>query len=512
MTRLESPDLAPSPAPDADAGPRTILVGTALSTHQLHHALQATEPTPHWLGCVLPAPAVETAVPPLPVLGRFETLEAAIEAHPPDQVLLSLPLTMSERIRSLAGVLDRLGVAWRFMPTLGDQLAGRTSSRLTGGLPVTGAGQRDPAASPIDPRQLIDRPARRLDQPAIADCLEARTVLVTGAGGSIGAELARTIGRFNPARLILVERGENALFEIDRELDRAFQKLPRDAILHDVTNAPGTDALIKKHRPDVIFHAAAHKHVPMMEDHPAEAVENNFYGTRAAADAADRHGVERFVMISTDKAVNPSSIMGATKRLAELYVQHRAAHSQTTYSMVRFGNVLASACSVLTIWSRQLAQGGPITVTHPAMYRYFMTIPEAAGLVLQAAALNQPGVLMLDMDEPIRILDLAKRFVRQQGFEPGVDVAIEFTGPRPGEKLVETLAYDSEDMTPTAHEAIHRWRTTPPDAAQMRQIIDTFDRLRQPGPDGAPWHHASRESILNALRAAIPEMVTAAAG
>jgi FlaA1/EpsC-like NDP-sugar epimerase len=489
-------------------------VGTALAVEQLGHALQATVPPPRCVGCLLPAAAVEAAQPAVPVLGAFDELEATLKQTAVDQVLLSLPLAMSGPIRELASVLDRLGVAWRFMPTLGDQLAGRTSSRLTGGLPVSGqGGATDPAASPIDPRQLIHRPARRLDAEAIGGCLAGRTVLVTGAGGSIGSELARTIARFNPERLVLVERGENALFEIDRELARTFPDLPREAVLHDVTDSGRTEALIQRQRPGVIFHAAAHKHVPMMEDHPAEAVENNFYGTRAIADAAERAGVERFVMISTDKAVNPSSVMGASKRLAELYVQHRATQSETVFSMVRFGNVLGSACSVLPIWSRQLAQGGPITVTHPDMYRYFMTIPEAAGLVLQAGALSRGGeVFLLDMDEPIRVLDLAERFVRQQGFEPGVDVSIEFTGPRPGEKLIERLAYDSEDMAATDHEAIHVWRTSAPDRAHMQQIIDTFDRLRQPAATGSPWHNAGRDAIVNVLRRAIPEMTTAAAG
>jgi FlaA1/EpsC-like NDP-sugar epimerase len=496
-----------------EAGPQTLLVGTALSVRQLHHALQASEPAPTCIGCLLPATAAEASQSmPLPILGPLDKLETVLADHPVDQVLLSLPLAMREQTRSLAAALDRLGVAWRFLPTLGDQLAGRTSSRLTGGLPVAGGDRAQGAAAPVDPRQLIDRPARPLDEQAIGQCLRGRTVMVTGAGGSIGAELARTVCRFQPRRIVLLERTENALFEIDRELDRIFPDLPRQAVLHDVTDAARTHTVVGQHQPDVIFHAAAHKHVPLMQDHPAEAVENNFYGTRAMAEAADAHGVERFVMISTDKAVNPSSVMGASKRLAELYIQHLAEQSQTTFAMVRFGNVLGSACSVLPIWSQQLAQGGPITVTDPGMYRYFMTIPEAAGLVLQAGALSHGGeVFLLDMDEPISVLALAKRFVRQQGFEPGVDVSIEFTGPRPGEKLVEVLAYDSEDMAPTEHEAIHMWRTSAPDAARMQQIIDTFDRLRNPGLEHSPWHGASREAILNALRWAVPEMVTAVA-
>jgi FlaA1/EpsC-like NDP-sugar epimerase len=257
-----------------------------------------------------------------------------------------------------------------------------------------------------------------------------------------------------------------------------------------------------------------------MEDHPAEALENNFYGTRSIADAADAVGCERFVMISTDKAVNPSSVMGASKRLAELYIRHLDAGSATHFCMVRFGNVLGSACSLIPIWADQLAQGGPITVTHPEMTRYFMTIPEAAGLVIQAGAYagrhggEGPGgggeVFLLDMGSPIRILDMADRFLRLQGFAPDVDVQIQITGPRPGEKLFEELAYHGEDMLPTPHPSIRRWRTAPSEPAQMQQLLATFDRLRDRG--GRPWNQTPPDAVVRALRSALPEMVTAAAG
>ncbi len=289
-----------------------------------------------------------------------------------------------------------------------------------------------------------------------------------------------------------------------------------------MTDTPGTLKLVGHHQPHVVFHAAAHKHVPMMEDHPAQAVENNFFGTRSIADAAHQHGANRFVMISTDKAVNPSSVMGATKRLAELYIQHLNQSSGCVFAMVRFGNVLGSACSVLPIWARQLAQGGPITVTHPDMYRYFMTIPEAAGLVLQSATLSGASgggeVFLLDMGQPIRICDLAHRFIQSHGLEPGVDIAIAFTGPRPGEKLFEELAYDSEEMLPTAHKSVRLWRTHAPDTNRMAQIIRAFDRLRATGPQTNPthgdhhWQHTKPQAIVSALRLAVPEMVHAAAG
>ncbi|MFN3165815.1 MAG: UDP-N-acetylglucosamine 4,6-dehydratase family protein [Phycisphaeraceae bacterium] len=440
------------------------------------------------------------------------------------------------------------------MPTLDDQLAGRTTSKITGGLPTPPTRSDPPGTSPfvcgpIDPARLIDRNPRPLDEQAIGRWIGGKRVLITGSGGSIGSELARIVARFSPGRLTLVERSENALFEIDRELARVHPDLKRDAVLHDVTQRERTFDVLERYRPQVVLHAAAHKHVPMMEDHPAAAIENNFYGTRAIADAAVGVGVERFVMISTDKAVNPSSVMGASKRLAELYVQHLNTASDTSCCMVRFGNVLGSACSVVPIWTRQLEHGGPITVTHPDMTRYFMTIPEAAGLVLQAGMFSgtlhsrdkvgwgsRPSrmteryvdgpdahptkcderggeVFLLDMGQPIRILDLARRFVRLQGFEPGVDVEIQITGTRPGEKLFEELAYHGEDMLPTPHPSIRVWKTTPPTHARMQSIIDTFDRLRnKTGDPDRHWRDASANAIITALRLAVPEMVHAAAG
>jgi len=516
--------------PKRRVGPGTLLVGTALTVRQLIPALTALDPAPGLLGCLLPKPADL----PLAVLGGFDQLESIATRPEVHQVLVSLPVMMNAQLRDIAATLDRLGVVWRYLPPLADQLAGHTTPALgkeIAGKRSSAAGRRKknnaapsvpskavrvPAdrAMGVDPTQLIDRHPRPLDEPAIIASVTGKTVMITGAGGSIGSELSAIVARFNPAQLVLVERAENALFEIDRQIGRRFPELARKIVLHDVTQRDRTLDLLKKIQPHVIFHAAAYKHVPMMESHPAAAVENNFYGTRSIADAADAVGCERFVMISSDKAVNPSSVMGASKRLAELYIRHLDQRSDTTYCMVRFGNVLGSACSLIPIWSDQLARGGPITVTHPQMTRYFMTIPESAGLVLQAGAYAEGGeVFLLDMGEPIRILDMADRFLRLQGFAPDVDVAIEITGPRPGEKLFEELAYHGEDMQPTPHESIRLWRTAPPDAAQMKQIVTTFDRLRDKSGDGSRrWRDASADAVVTALHALLPEMVAAAAG
>ncbi|MEX0887060.1 MAG: polysaccharide biosynthesis protein [Phycisphaeraceae bacterium] len=552
--------------PDRPRSPlRVILVGTSSSVRQLDHALAGLDLPPHVLGCVLPA---ADAGPPrsgrgpgrvpaqsagarsrkerdtCPVLGRWVDAATLATAHEVDQVLVSVPAVMADATRQLTAELDDAGVTWRALPTLDDQLV------------TPPAGQ---ASGVVDPASLLDRAPHALDEAAIARCIATACVLITGAGGSIGSELARIAARFKPARLVLVERSENALFQIDGELAASHPHLHRRAVLHDVTHRAGTFELIAEHRPHIILHAAAHKHVPMMEDHPAQAVENNFYGSRAIADAADHHGVDRLVMISTDKAVNPSSVMGATKRLAELYIQDLAQRSATVFSMVRFGNVLGSACSVLPIWAQQLARGGPLTVTHPQMSRYFMTIPEAAGLVLQAGALSEGGeIFLLDMGEPVRIVDLAERFIRAHRLEPGIDVDVVFTGIRPGEKLHERLAYDGEDMARTSHASIHIWRPATPvidvppaldvtpatvvprrarqagaDVAgrvrpagrhapspaparvpaprvasdEIAAAVAMFDRLRGGRGDPAyPWHGVDRDAIVAALRRAIPEM------
>lgn len=516
---------------------RTVIIGTALSAAQLVHTLGAAQPPHEVVGCVLPAIALDTDSPdtlPCATLGSIEQLPEIIQSYKPTLVLVTLPLAMLDAIDASSATLSRLGVTWRFMPTLDDQLAGRTTSRITGGLPTTpehtaGTSTAPFVSGPIDPTRLIDRSPRPLDEQALSKWIGGRRVLITGAGGSIGSELSRIVARYAPGQLTLVERSENALFEIDREIARTYPDLQRSHVLHDVTHRERTFDVLEREKPDVVLHAAAHKHVPMMEDHPSAAIENNFYGTRAIADATAAIGAERFVMISTDKAVNPSSVMGASKRLAELYVQHLNTVSDTACCMVRFGNVLGSACSVVPIWTKQLEHGGPVTVTHKDMTRYFMTIPEAAGLVLQAGMfsgtlqLNDPSgaattsgggeVFLLDMGDPIRILDLARRFVRLQGFEPDVDVEIKIIGTRPGEKLFEELAYTGEDMLPTPHDSIRVWKNTPPTQAQMQTIIDTFDRLRNKTNDPQRnWRDTPAEAIVTALRAAVPEMVQSAAG
>jgi FlaA1/EpsC-like NDP-sugar epimerase len=367
----------------------------------------------------------------------------------------------------------------------------------------------------IDLAALIGREPYDLDRAAVGAILGGKRILITGAGGSIGSHLALVAAQFAPEQVILMDRAENALFEIDRLMTRRFPTVARRTILHDVVDADQTLRHLVAFRPHVVFHAAAHKHVPLMEDHPSHALTNNLFGTKSIADAAVATSVERFVMISSDKAVNPASVMGATKRLAERYVQslaHSPGAAGTCMSMVRFGNVLGSACSVLTIWASQIAEGGPVTVTDRRMSRYFMTIPEAATLVIQSGALDDArsgrgaGVYVLDMGEPIRIIDLAIRFCRAHGLVPrlppedaatapggagneseiGLPIEIVFTGIRPGEKLHEELAYPDETLAPTAHPGIRAWNPAGivPSPAAVTAMVAELSGFRHTGDQG----------------------------
>ncbi len=450
---------------DGGARRRVLLVACERSLCGLQAQVDLIEPRPLVLGAFVEGrcPAGMTK---LGDLGELDEARATRLARRVDCAIVSLPATHGAAHRRIRRVLREARIALVEVPAVEDLL---DRARVEGEGTI-------PRARTIDLASLVDRPAKAIEREAVGNLLRGRRVLITGAGGSIGSELARQVAGFAPELLVLMERGENALFEIDRTLERRFPEVPRRALLHDVTDEAGTRRKVRELAPHVVYHAAAHKHVPLMEEHPQDAVRNNVFGTRSIADASAEARVERFVLISSDKAVRPSSIMGATKRLAELYVQALQERcASTRFSMVRFGNVLGSAGSVIPIWSAQIAEGGPLTVTDPRMTRYFMTIPEAAGLVLQASALTSDGaapVYVLDMGEPVRILDLAKRFVRAHGYEafvvpggasapdeaaePALDGAmpIVITGIRPGEKLHEALAYEDEELRPTAHPGI----------------------------------------------------------
>ena len=367
--------------------------------------------------------------------------------------------------------------------------------------------------------RLLKRPAVNLDTPEVQRFLAGKRVLVTGAGGSIGSEICRQTLRFLPQRLIMVEQAESALFEIDQELRQRWLGADLAPYIADITDKKRIARIFAAECPQVISHCAAHKHVPMMEQNPGEAIKNNVFGTKVVADAAASAGATAFVMVSTDKAVNPTSVMGATKRVAELYIQslnegqgkrdkgqvretlsplvpRPSSLDPTRFLAVRFGNVLGSSGSVVPIFRKQIENGGPVTVTHPDMRRYFMTIPEASQLVLQAGAIGQGGeIFVLDMGRPVKILDLANEMIRQAGKSPGDDIAIEFTGVRAGEKLFEELAGPAERTRPTSHEKIRVWELP---AATPAQIDQGLSKL-------AAAADAPRQAAISALMEVVAE-------
>lgn len=383
----------------------------------------------------------------VPVLGTVDDIPGLVARLQIDDAIVAIPSATGAQMRRIVDLCAVSRIPVRTLPGVQGLIDGRvTVNQLR----------------QVEIEDLLGRDPVQLDSDRISRMIRGRVVLVTGAGGSIGSELCRQAARFRPRALILVEQAENALFHIHRELRRSFPDLPVEPCIADVTDVPRIQGLFAEHRPQLVLHAAAHKHVPMMEWNPAEAVKNNIGGTATVAEAAHRSGVERFVMISTDKAVNPTSVMGCSKRIAEQVVQSWAQRSETTFVTVRFGNVLGSAGSVIPIFKEQIAGGGPVTVTHKDMVRFFMTIPEASQLVLQAVSMGHSGELyILDMGEPVSILKLAEDLISLSGFEPHTDIEIVFSGMRPGEKLFEELSIDEENTDKTSHPKIFIGRTQP---------------------------------------------------
>jgi FlaA1/EpsC-like NDP-sugar epimerase len=375
------------------------------------------------------------------VLGATRDLPRLCRDLAVDHVIITIASATRDEMRRILDVCAAASVKARVIPGLWELLQGNVSvSRIRN----------------VEIEDLLGREPVQLDMELVGRFLTERVVVVTGAGGSIGSELCRQIARFGPQKLLLLEQAEGALFEIERDLLAKFPGVTVVPLIADVTDAPRIDRIFAQHRPHVVLHAAAHKHVPMMEKNPGEAVKNNVLGSRVVGEAAGRYAAQAFVQISTDKAVRPSSIMGATKRVAELVLQRLDRRfSETRFVAVRFGNVLGSAGSVIPIFRQQILAGGPVTVTHPDMVRYFMTIPEAAQLVLQAGAMGEGGeIFVLDMGEPVKIVDLARDMIRLSGLRPGDDIEISFTGMRPGEKLFEELNASGEDVSTTKHPKI----------------------------------------------------------
>jgi FlaA1/EpsC-like NDP-sugar epimerase len=404
------------------------------------------------------------------VLGTTDDLSHLLRDRRPDELLIAIPSASGEARERIVEIARAERVPVKTLPGLYELIAGDLDL----------AGQ----IRPVEVEDLLGREPVEVDLDSIASYLTDEVVLVTGAGGSIGSELCRQIARMRPTRLVLVENGEPSLFEIERELvdERGFHATA--AVLADAGNATKMRQVFEKYRPSVVFHAAAYKHVALVEANPLEAARNNTLVTRTVADLAVEFGAKRFVLVSTDKAVNARGVMGSTKALCEWIVEawgHRD-DTSTRFCAVRFGNVLGSSGSVIPIFRKQIARGGPVTVTHNAMTRYFMTIPEAVSLVVQAGAIGGRGqVYVLDMGEPVKIVDLAETMIRLSGKEPGRDVRIEFVGARPGEKLHEELWSANERVSPTEHEAIMLVTRAPIDRGWLEDELDAISRLVETG-------------------------------
>jgi FlaA1/EpsC-like NDP-sugar epimerase len=403
----------------------------------------------------------------VPVLGTTHDLGRVVESVKADEALIAVPSASAAQMRTLVERCKESGIPFKTVPGMGELIDGKVTIKAI----------RDVAY-----RDLLGREVVRLDEDRIGAYIQNARVLVTGAGGSIGSELCRQICRFQPRSLILYERAESPLYEMDIELKESFSRVKIISLLGDIRDRSQLSKAYAAHRPQVVFHAAAYKHVPMMEVHPWKAVRNNILGTRNVMEVSRRFGVSRFVLVSTDKAVRPTNVMGASKRVAELLAQSQngCELSGTKFMTVRFGNVVGSVGSVVPLFKKQIEKGGPVTVTHPDVTRYFMTIPEACQLILQAGAMGEGGeIFVLDMGTPVRIVDMARDLIRLSGFEPDVDIKITFIGLRPGEKLYEELITEGEGIVPTTHEKIMVLRGKTCDSARLNGAIETLAELAQ---------------------------------
>ncbi len=404
----------------------------------------------------------------IPVIGTIEDLSKVLDSHRVSEVIIAIPSAPGNVVRKVADVCRVKGVPFRTMPGIYELLGGKVNINRLREVEIT---------------DLLRREPTQVQDDRVGTVISGKTVMVTGAGGSIGSELCRQISRWGPSELLLLGHGENSIFEVLMELNENYPTIPIHPLICDIRDYPRLNALFKLHRPQVVYHAAAHKHVPLMEVNVEDAVSNNILGTNNVVNAAIENDVDQLVMISTDKAIRPANVMGATKRIAELLVLDAANRSGKEFSVVRFGNVLGSRGSVVPLFKRQIARGGPITVTHPDMKRYFMTIPEAVYLVLQAASLCQSGeTFVLNMGQQVRIMDLAEDLIRLSGLQPGKDIDIVFTGIRPGEKLSEDLWDDGHPFLPTDHPDIFRTEGQEELCGEnLNRVVQELVRLAQEG-------------------------------
>ena len=375
------------------------------------------------------------------IMGTREDIPRLVKKYHVDEIMLAIPSAPAREIKEILDICKETGCELKRLPGIYQLVNGEVSVNTL---------------KEVEVNDLLGREPVEVDLSAILDYVAGKTVLVTGGGGSIGSEICRQVAEHNPRRLVIVDIYENTTYDIQNELKNKYPYLDLTVLIASVRNTRRMDMIFEKYRPDIVYHAAAHKHVPLMEDSPNEAVKNNVLGTWKVVQAADRWKTKRFVMISTDKAVNPTNIMGATKRICEMIIQTYNTRSKTEFVAVRFGNVLGSNGSVIPLFKKQIEQGGPVTVTHPDIIRYFMTIPEAVSLVLQAGAYAKGGeIFVLDMGEPVKIADLARNLILLSGHKPDEDIQIVYTGLRPGEKLYEEMLMHEEGLQETENKLIH---------------------------------------------------------
>ncbi len=416
----------------------------------------------------------------VPIAGTRGDISKLVEKYGVDEIYIAMPSAPAKDRKEIIEICRETGCKVKILPGIYQLLNGEVS---VGKL------------REVEIEDLLGREPVQVNMDEILDYVRGKVVLVTGGGGSIGSELCRQIAGHQPRQLIVFDVYENNAYDLQQELKDKFPSLNLVVLIGSVRNTHRMETVFAKYRPEIVYHAAAHKHVPLMEDSPNEAIKNNVFGTYKTAKAADKYGVKRFVLISTDKAVNPTNIMGASKRMCEMVIQMMNAKSRTDFVAVRFGNVLGSNGSVIPLFKKQIAQGGPVTVTHPDIIRYFMTIPEAVSLVLQAGAYAKGGeIFVLDMGEPVKILDLAKNLIRLSGYEPEEDIAITFTGLRPGEKLYEELLLDEEGMQDTPNKLIHIGK---PIEFDMEEFSKQLDRLYEVA-------NMDSEAIRDVVREVVP--------
>lgn len=403
----------------------------------------------------------------VPIIGGREDIIDGINKYNISEVILAIPTIDNKNRKEIFDICKNYNVKLKIIPGIYEIVEGKVNiSKI-----------RD-----VKIEDLLGRDAIVLDTQGIDKYLKDKTVLVTGGGGSIGSELCRQIAKFSPKRLIILDIYENNIYDLQMEFNYSYPDLEKEIIITSVRDKQKLDQVFEKFHPDVVFHAAAHKHVPLMEGNPSEAIKNNVMGTLNVAQCSDKYNVKRFVMISTDKAVNPTNIMGASKRICEMIIQGMDSKSKTEFVAVRFGNVLGSNGSVIPLFQKQISNGGPVTVTHPDINRFFMTIPEAAQLVIQAGSIAKGGeIFVLDMGKPVKIVDLAKDLIRLSGFEPDKDIKIKFTGLRPGEKLYEEVLMDSENLDKTVHEKIFVGKI---ETVNFENLLNQINELMEVSKEG----------------------------